>query len=132
MEAEEMKYLTNLEIQNLSFPDSDVEQMLLSMMEKIKLEINTDSCYVNLNGGKRLFDCKVKLKNWEKVEITLYEASTGEVKVLSPETADKLVDICEFEYGEKITFKGFGVSTGQWLEYTFFGGDLSVTYENKN
>lgn len=123
-----MNRLTKLEIENLSFPDSDVENMSLCF-DHCTLEIKTDSCYLNVNGGKRLFGCVVKLIKWRMVNISLYESSTEEIKILSPETADNLVDICEFEFGDKIIFKGFGAKTGQWVEYVFTGGEMSVTYD---
>lgn len=122
-----MNYLTQVELENLSFPDCEVEKMILNPDQKI-VEIYTDRCYIDLNEGKRLFNCKITLSDWEKVEIVLYQSSTQKFLMSNLESADILVDICEFIYGNKITLKGFGKQSGQWLEYSFMGGSFSVEY----
>jgi hypothetical protein len=129
MEVKNMIFLTQMELQKLSFPDSEVKDMKINSIQKL-MEIDADSCYLDLNGGKRLFNCKVQLRNWRNLEILLYESSAEELKILEPDSAEMLVDICEFVYGEKIIFKGFGKKTGQWIEYDFIGGEFTVSYED--
>ena len=123
-----MKKLSNIELKHLSFPESEVLSMDLNLEDKI-MKLDIDSCYVDLSEGKRYFECSLELRNWRSLKVELYEASSQKDLILNPVSADKLADICEFEFGEEYIFRGFGKLTGQWIEYSFSGGELVVNID---
>lgn len=120
-----MNLLTKSEIQNLSFPDYKIENMKFDIPNRI-IEIITNGGYLSINGGIRLKSCRLFVKNWQSIEVKLYRTQTKQWEKLNTDDMEKLIDICEFEYGEKIIFRGFGAKTGQWIELVFFNAILEV------
>lgn len=123
-----MRSLLRDELGNISFPDSDVKKMFIDWNKHI-LEIYTDSCYLANGEGIILFNCKLILANWSNLKISIYDSLTNEMRFVAPIIDEQLADISEFNYGESIIFKGFGVNTGQWLEYEIIGGTFELEYE---
>jgi len=119
-----MRLLTQAELQKLSFPDSVVEDMVINISNK-ELKIKTDSGFLSINGGIELNSCRLIVKNWQSIRATIYHAKTKKTENLDLGNIDKLVDICEFEFGEEIIFRGFGAKTG-WLEIVLSKAFLQV------
>lgn len=119
-----MRLLTQAELQKLSFPDSVVEDMVINIPNK-ELKIKTDSGFLSINGGIELNSCMLTVKNWHSISATIYHAKTKKTENLDVSKIDKLVDICEFEFGEEIIFRGFGVKTG-WIEIVLSKAFLQV------
>ena len=125
-----MNLLTKAEMQNLSFPDYKIENMKFDIPNRI-MEIMTNGGYLSLNGGIRLKSCRLVVKNWESIEAKLYRTQTKQWENLDASDIEKLMDICEFECGEKIIFRGFGAKTGQWIEFIFSKAILEVEKVNE-
>lgn len=124
MENKEMKILTQAELQNLSFPDSIVEDMKIDVLNK-ELKIKTDSGFLSINSGVELNSCCLLAKNWQSIRATIYHAKTKMTEILDVNKLDKLIDICEFEFGEEIIFRGFG-EKGGWIEIILVKAILEV------
>lgn len=122
---EKIILVKNSEIKKLSFPDSTVKSMMVDTNNKVS-EIVTDACYLNQNGGIEFNQCVIKIGDWYDAEISLYGTMSKEWKQLTQKNIDYLMDICEFSYGEKLVIRGFGVQTGQWLEYSFLNPKILV------
>lgn len=120
-----MKLLTQAELQKLSFPDCVVEDMVINIPNK-ELKIKTDSGFLSIDGGITLKSCRLIAKNWRTIKAMLYRAKTECWENLDVNNIEKLVDICEFEFSEKIIFRGFGARTGQWIEIVLSEGVLQV------
>lgn len=125
MEVNKMRFLTHAELQKLSFPDCIVEDMLIDILNR-ELKIKINSGFLSINGGIKLRSCKLTVKNWQAINAKLYRAKTEQWENLDANNIEKLVDICEFEFGEKITFRGFGAKTGQWIEIILSKAFLEV------
>ena len=109
-----MKFLTKTEIQKLSFPDL-TENMEFDISSR-EIKIKTDSGFLSINGGSKLGSCKLIAQGWQSIKAVLYHAKTKQWENLDINNIEKLIDICEFEFGEEIIFRGFGAKTGQWIE----------------
>lgn len=121
-----MNLLTKSEIKNLSFSDYKIESMESDIPHRI-IKIITSGGYLSIDGGIRLRSCRVIVKNWQSIEINRYQTQTKQWVKLNTDDIEKLIDICEFEYGEQITFiKGFGEKTGQWIEFIFYNATLEI------
>lgn len=123
-----MEIINLLELQNLSFPDCQILKMFIDMNNKIA-EIYTNSGYINLRGGINLLNCQIILKNWASIDIALYNSKTKIWEKLNSSNIDYLDDICEFNFGELIIFKGFGKRSGQWIEYSFKNPEYQINCE---
>lgn len=122
---DKMRILNNDEIEKLSFPDYHVEFIHIDDLKKIA-KIETDGAYLLSTEGIRLKKCELTIKNWQSIDIALYRASTKQWENLSLSNIDNLSDICEFEYGKDIIFRGFGQKTGQWIELKFKNSSIEV------
>jgi hypothetical protein len=127
MEAKKMRKLSISELQNLTFPDSRVLDMNIDLDKRLA-RIDTESGYLALDGGNKLRNCKIIIKNWSSISAKLYRSQTREWENLRS-NIEKFDDICEFEFNEKITFRGFGSDSGQWIEIIFAKGILEVICE---
>jgi hypothetical protein len=113
-----MKLLTQAELKELSFPDSKVECMEINNQDKTaRIELN--SAYLSCKGGVRLPACDVQIKQWHSLSAKLYKASMERWETLEEDCIESLTDICEFEYGDDVVFRGFGEESGQWIEIVF-------------
>jgi len=127
-----MKVLAQSELKQLSFPDSKVENMEIDFSKHI-VNIEVNSGYLCKNTGVRLPACKIIIKQWSSLTVRLYRASTEEwEKVNINEDMEKLIDICEFVYGEDIVFRGVGKKSGQWLELVFSKAIAEVNVMNED
>jgi hypothetical protein len=120
-----MRLLTENEMKQLSFPDCIVEEMKFDIPQKI-VKIKTDIGYLSSDGGVKLKNCELIIRDWSELKVSLYRAATKQWEKLDVNQIEKLVDICEFEYDKKIIFRGFGKKTGQWIEVVFLDGTLKV------
>jgi len=114
-----MRFLTKTEIQKLSFPDCKAMNMEFDIPSK-KIKIKTDSGFLSINGGEKLGACKLILQGWQSIKAVLYRTKTKQWESLDINNIEKVVDICEFEFGEEIIFRGFGAKTEiAWIESAF-------------
>ncbi len=109
-----MKVLTQNEFQKLSFPGAKIEEMKIDTINKI-LEIKVNSGHLDIDGGVELNSCYLSITNWESIKATIYHAKTKNIEILDINKLDKLDDICEFEFGNILILRGFGVKGG-WIE----------------
>jgi hypothetical protein len=126
MEVDEMKLLTQDELKKLSFPDAVVEDMVINIPNK-KLKIKTNGGFLSINRGIELDSCRIIVENWLSIRATVYHAQTKKFENFD-EDIDKLIDICEFEYGEEIIFRGFGAKGG-WIEIVLSKAFMKVEYD---
>lgn len=119
--------MTEVEKQKLSFPDCAVKDMHFDITNRV-VKIKTNGGYLAINGGTSLKFCKLIVKDWLTMNVALYRAKTKKWEKLSLDNIENLLDICEFVYGKKIIFRGFGSRTGQWIEIVFSGATLDVEY----
>jgi hypothetical protein len=120
-----MKLLTKSDMQHLSFPDSIIKNMQFDIPSKI-VKIKTDAGYLSKNDGIKVKNCELFVTDWDQLKISLYRAKTKQWEKLDEDKIEKLVDICEFEYKDKIVFRGFGEESGQWIEIMFISATLKV------
>lgn len=120
-----MRFLTKNEIKQLSFPDCIVEEMKFDIPEKI-VKIKTNIGYLSGNGGVKLKNCELIIRDWHELNVSLYRVTTKRWEKLDVDHIEKLVDICEFECDGKTVFRGFGEITGQWIEIVFLNAVLKV------
>lgn len=120
-----MRLLTENEMKQLSFPDCIVEEMNFDIPGKT-VKIKTDIGYLSSDSGVKLKNCEIIIRDWSELKVSLYRAASKQWEKLDVNQIEKLVDICEFEYGKKIVFRGFGKKTGQWIEVVFLDGMIKV------
>lgn len=91
-----MSFLNSKELDALSFPDCIVQKMSIDFENK-RLEINTDSAWIDLDDGYVIGKCIVVVREWENIIIRRYQSSSKEWEQLDANNWDKLTDICEFK-----------------------------------
>jgi hypothetical protein len=125
LEAEKIKLLTPTEIQKLSSPDCNIEDMEINIPNK-EIKIKTSSAILSIDNGTQLKTCKITIKNWESIKLAFYYMEIKRWINSDINEIEKLTGIGEFEFGEEIIFWGFGAKTDQWTQITISDAFLIV------
>jgi hypothetical protein len=125
LEAEKMKLLTPTEIQKLSFPDCNIEDMEINIPNK-EIKIKTSGAFLSIDNGTQLKSCKITIKNWQSIKLAFYYIGIKRWVNLHIDEIEELTGIAQFEFGEEIIFWGFGSKTDEWNQITISGAFLIV------
>ncbi|MBI2601427.1 MAG: hypothetical protein HYW48_00075 [Deltaproteobacteria bacterium] len=120
-----MRYLSEQELQQMSFPDGDVTNFSMNLSNGT-LTFTCSDAFVRIK--RRWFiDVHVTV-TFDSVKVTEYDAEPGVHKVEVLFSKDyALKDICEFEYSNStITMRGYTKGRGFWTEYIFSGAKMAV------
>lgn len=122
-----MKIISTQELQQLSFPDYSVLEMQVSTSENL-LVIFVEAGWLSTpHGGEELKHGTLLFKNWETLQVKLYDHENYRWIEPTGPPVDTLTDLCEAEFSEHhVLLRGFGKHTGQWLEYKVVGHHLLI------
>ncbi|MEO7164609.1 MAG: hypothetical protein ABI041_16935 [Bdellovibrionia bacterium] len=124
-----MKHLSKSELNELSFPDTEVSDFQLDASERICKISCIDGLLGKSPKGIILNNIAIEIKDYHSLIISEFIENHTLVNDFSQEFS--LKDICEFNLKESsVTLKGFSKIRGFWTEYVFTGGSLDVAYEN--
>ncbi len=121
-----MKILTEKDIELLTFPDSPVIEFSLDLGRKV-FSLKCSEAFLDLpDEGEDLSHLVVRIDAFQEVQVKEFkdEEYSG-IEDYSEEVS--LTDVCELEVdGERVAIKGFTKEEGQWVEFVFSGGTLTV------
>lgn len=112
-----MKILDEKAMQNLSFPDFDVEKIEFVPKEK-KVKIFVEGAWLDIDGGFQLGRGILYFSDWENLSISRFDPHTEKWTYLNELAAEPLKDLCEVKFADPtICLYGFGKQTGYWMEW---------------
>lgn len=114
-----MKILDEKIMQNLSFPDFEIEKIEYSFKEK-KIKNFIEGAWLNINGGFQLGRGVLYFNDWENFSMNRFDPYTENWSYLNESTIELLKDICEVKFSDSTVYLyGFGKQTGHWIEWKF-------------
>lgn len=126
-----MKY-TYDQFKKLNFSDFNIESMTLDKVSKI-VTIKIEGARLKENyDWLVLSHVLIKIYSWYEISILLYETNNSTWLSLNQDEYDPLKEICETNTDNKLTLKGFGKRTGQWVEYIFFNAKIEISFDKSN
>ena len=124
-----MKYLNVQMMQNLSFPDYEIERMEFSPQEK-RLTIYIEGAWLDENGGTRLGKGKLFFNNWDSLLINRFNSIRETWSAVDELSAEPLRNLCEFKfYNDTVFLSGFGKTLGQWMEWKIVNAKMHAEFE---
>jgi hypothetical protein len=122
-----MKYFSENQLKNLSFPDAPVSNFTIDE-DSGKASFVSDA-FVGTSPGSVLYDDSlVEISKFSSLEIT--EEDSRKMPYFNPNLA--LREICEFTFGEGLLIiKGFSKGRGLWTEFKFCNPNVVVSYEEE-
>ena len=106
------------QLKDLSFPDFNVINAQLNLIEKL-LKIEVEGAWLETNNrGKELGVCTLLFYSWNNFTLKTFDSINNEWNIITLNNFEPLKDICEFEcVQEKVFIKGFGAKSKLWIEY---------------
>ena len=112
-----MKILDEKKMQNLSFPDFDVEKIEFVPEEK-KLKICVEGAWLDIDEGSQLGRGILYFSDWENLSISRFDPQAEKWSYLNEPAIEPLRDLCEVKFTDSTIFLcGFGKQTGHWMEW---------------
>ena len=117
------------EMQNLSFPDFDIEAIEFLPKDK-KLMISVEGAWLDIDGGYQLGKGTLYFNDWENLVVSNYDPDTEQWLIINNPSIDPLKDLCEFKFnGKSIYLYGFGKNTGHWIEWKIQNTKMSAKFD---
>lgn len=124
-----MKIIDKNMMQNLSFPDFEVENTEL-YVEKKMLKIFVSGAWLNLDLGLKLGKGILVFSEWDSILINQFNSKTEQWSSIKPIQSESLKDLCEFIFSDStVLLCGFGKKTGEWMEWKILGGTMYAEFE---
>lgn len=109
-----MKLIPMKDINKLSFPDFSILETKW---------VDKSHCIISLNGAvlersdhvEKFKSCSLHIEFWDGLNITCYDHDLAKWV----DCSDELNDICEMIFNNDLIIRGFGMTTGLWVEYLF-------------
>ena len=118
------------EMNDLSFPDFEVEKMEFSAQQK-KLKILVSGAWLNRGGGEALGKGILYFNEWTDISINKFDSQFEQwVRVENVISDGVLKDLCETEFYTNIIYlRGFSTTDGCWLEWKIMGSKSHAEFQ---
>jgi hypothetical protein len=104
-------------IKEFVFSDYCIESMSVDKDAKCIL-VKIDGALLVINDTYHEYEeVQIKIFNWDKICISLYENEEKKWVEIQNTDIDTLEEINEIEENGNLILRGFGAKTGKWLEY---------------
>ena len=125
-----MKILDGKTMQNLSFPDFDVEKIEFAFKEK-KLNIFVEGAWLDIDGGYQLGRGILYFNDWVNLIISRFDPGTEKWSHLKESAIEPLKDLCEVKFADfTVCLYGFGKQTGHWMEWKIQKAKMHAEFDH--
>ena len=121
-----MKTLTNAELENLNFDNSDVTEMAVNPKDKTFIIRCVGADLSEGDEDIRLDNVSIIVKGFESVQARLFVDDAFK-PVEATDSTFFLSEVCELSHENgKTMISGFSTQEGSWADFTLVGGTFEV------